>query len=102
VVAAQGAHAEPLEVIGPIVAEAESWDLFTDTVGIEELALRSMASRAPAQGIGPEVSPEARPIFASQAKCLQCHRKKKLGDPLGAVVYAFRPEGLPNFLGLAK
>src|SRR5688572_6908091 len=33
----------------------------------------------------------AKPIRASDAVCLKCHRNAKIGDPLGAVLYGYQP-----------
>jgi hypothetical protein len=33
----------------------------------------------------------AKPIRASDAVCLRCHRSAKIGDPLGAVLYGYQP-----------
>jgi hypothetical protein len=50
---------------------------------------------APVQGFTGEIALEARPVVASTAQCLQCHHGRKIGDPLGAVVYAFRKSEVP-------
>ena len=33
----------------------------------------------------------ARPVRAATAQCLTCHRGRSVGDPLGVVLYAYRP-----------
>lgn len=85
---------------GPITLSRESWGLFADEDGVRELAARAMATRAAVRGEGSGLALEARPVPASEASCLQCHRRKKLGEPLGALVYAFRPEPLAPLLGI--
>ena len=76
--------------IGPVVNQAETWELFRDPGDIKGLAAQAMSSKGPARGTAPGITLEARPILASEASCLRCHRRRRLGEPLGAVVYAFR------------
>jgi hypothetical protein len=33
----------------------------------------------------------ARPVRASAAECLSCHRGRQIGEALGVVLYAYRP-----------
>lgn len=56
---------------------------------IEGLAAYAMTARSPAFGDIDGVPMEARPVLASSKACLECHSRRKLGDPLGAVVYSF-------------
>jgi hypothetical protein len=84
---------------GPIVAKEELWSRFQIGFGIGEIAGRAMASKAPERGDAFGVSLEARPVLASDASCLRCHRRNQVGDPLGAVVYAFRTRPLLSNAG---
>jgi hypothetical protein len=86
-------------ISGPIVAQEELWTRFQAGDGIRELALRAMASKEPERGAAIGMALEARPILASEASCLRCHRRNELGDPLGAVVYAFRTRPLLSDAG---
>jgi len=87
------------DVTGPIVDREETWTRFQDSVGIRELAMRAMASKSPERGAASGVSLEARAVPASEASCLRCHRRNKIGDSLGAVVYAFRTRPLLSDAG---
>ena len=82
------------EIVGPIVDRKETWSRFEESKGIRELAERAMASKDSERGAASGVSLEARPVLASDASCLRCHRRNQVGDPLGAVVYAFRTRPL--------
>ena len=35
----------------------------------------------------------ARAVRAATSQCLSCHRGRQIGDPLGVVLYAYRPRG---------
>jgi len=57
---------------------------------VRRLGIDCIKARAAIQGeIGP-LALEARPVLASAPICLRCHDNRKLGDPVGAVIYAFR------------
>jgi len=86
-------------IVGPIVSREEMWSRFGESDGIRELATRALVSRAPERGRASGVSLEARPVLASEASCLRCHRRSEIGDPLGAVVYAFRTRPLLSDAG---
>jgi hypothetical protein len=83
---------------GPLTASSDSWVLFPNLDGVREVADRALATGAPARGRGRGVALEARPVTASKAMCLECHRRNRIGEPLGAVVYAFRDAVLPALL----
>jgi hypothetical protein len=81
---------------GPIVSREDLFSRFKDPSGVREVAARAMSSKAPEQGAASGVAFEARPLLASEASCLRCHRRNQVGDALGAVVYAFRSPPLLN------
>jgi len=83
---------------GPLTASSDSWVLFPNLDGVREVAERALETGAPARGRGRGVALEARPVTASKPMCLECHRANKIGEPLGAVVYAFRDAVLPSLL----
>ncbi len=56
---------------------------------IESLAAHAIMAKAPAFGVIDGRPMEARPVLASAKACLECHSGRKMGDPLGAVVYSF-------------
>jgi hypothetical protein len=87
------------EVTGPIVDREETWSRFQASYGIRELAARAMASKSSERGAAAGVSLEARVVLASETSCLRCHRRNQVGDSLGAVVYAFRPQPLLSDAG---
>lgn len=83
------------EIKGPVVPGGENLKAPEDKTPFRDLAKRSITEVAVVAGATDELVLEARPVLASTALCLSCHRGKKLGDPLGAVVYAFRRDVTP-------
>jgi hypothetical protein len=86
-------------IVGPIVAHEALWSRFQDSSAVRGLAARAMASLELERGGAGGMALEARPVLASEASCLRCHRRNKVGDPLGAVVYAFRTRPLLSDAG---
>jgi len=66
-------------------------------MAIKSLAARAMTAKSPALGVIGGLPMEARPVLASSVACLGCHADRKLGDPLGAVVYGFLPAPFERF-----
>jgi hypothetical protein len=79
---------------GPIVAGEDLWNRFQEPAGVKDLAARAMSSKAAERSAAGGVALEARPVLASEASCLRCHRRNQVGEALGAVVYAFRTQPL--------
>lgn len=75
---------------GPMLLGPGSWGRTLDRSAVTKLALKSREGRCAVQGEQGDVVLEARPVLASQKLCLRCHPGvKDVGDPVGAVVYAF-------------
>ena len=60
---------------------------------LEALGARAMEGKLPVQGVIGGLPVEARPVLATSPACISCHGERKVGDPLGAVVYSFMPDG---------
>jgi hypothetical protein len=75
---------------GPVLAagSAEPAEREADVVGA--LMRRAIADRVAVRDDFAGAALEARPVLASAKLCLDCHRGRKVGEPLGAVVYLFR------------
>ena len=56
---------------------------------MQALSFLTLATGARTRSSSDGVFLEARPVLASSPSCLRCHPGKKLGDPLGTIVYAF-------------
>jgi hypothetical protein len=82
----------PGRVRGPVSAGGGTWTATEDRRAVEELAHRAITSRAPVSGASHGIPIEARVVPASAPICLNCHVGKEVGEPVGAVVYAFHRE----------
>lgn len=78
------------DVVGPIVENEESLIGFVDRDRVRPVAAEATRTRAAVQAEVGGLPLEARPIVASSEKCLSCHRRRRLGDPIGVLVHAFR------------
>ena len=74
---------------GPIKADKDETPVTADHGRIRTLALRSMYFQRAMKETSGGVVLEARPVLASQKKCISCHQPKKMGEPIAAVIYAF-------------
>jgi hypothetical protein len=83
------------EVTGPITAGENSLKGPEDKKPFRELARRAITENAAIHSGTEDLILEARPVLLSGASCIGCHRGRKIGDPLGAVVYAFRRDVSP-------
>jgi hypothetical protein len=84
-------------ITGPIVMGADPWDPSLDRRALEPLGERVLADGQKVRSVEAGLPVEARPIPASSRRCLSCHRGKRVGDPIGVVLYAFtRSEGRPS------
>jgi hypothetical protein len=79
-------------ISGPISAEGDVWERPAVMRPLEIVVTRVAAERRSVRGEIGEVALEGRPIPASSTECLKCHRGKRLGDPIGVVIYAFAPK----------
>lgn len=79
----------PIAVTPPISAEGlpEAFDLIDES----RIAFRTLGERDRHDFEFADWKFTARPIRASTTKCLTCHRGLSIGDPLGVVLYAYRP-----------
>lgn len=83
------------QVIGPILAGDHHLPVQADIRSIGAVGRRAIDSKSALRSTAAEIPLETRPLPASGTKCLDCHRGKKVGDPLGAVVYAFHRNTAP-------
>lgn len=75
---------------GPVSLAPVPWVRKADRKTIASLASKSREGNCAVQGQDGDVVLEARPVPASEKICLRCHGGvEKVGDPVGAVVYAF-------------
>lgn len=79
----------PIAVTPPISAEGlpEAFDLIDES----RIAFRTLGERDRYDFELAEWKFTARPLRASTTKCVSCHRGRSVGDPLGVVLYAYRP-----------
>ncbi len=92
---AEGASSLPSGVgmiLGPTVTDPEPWDPCLDLDSLSPVASRVFAERRAVRAQPAGVVLEGRPIPASGALCLKCHPGKRLGDPIGVMIYAFSPK----------
>lgn len=79
----------PIAVTAPI--SAEGLPQATDLIDESRVAFLKLAERERHDFELTDWKFTARPIRASTTKCLTCHRGSSVGDPLGVVLYAYRP-----------
>jgi hypothetical protein len=84
----------PGKVLGPVVAGDGSWSPLEDRRKIEELGHLAMSLKTAVSGSSHGIPLEARLVPASAPVCQKCHTKE-IGEPVGAVVYAFHRERPP-------
>jgi hypothetical protein len=78
---------------GPVAVSGGAWTRADDRSIITRLGRDCAKDGRVHQGSDGTVALEARPVLASKEICLHCHDDRKLGAPMGAVIYAFaRPE----------
>jgi len=81
---------------GPIGTDPKAVPGRLDRAEVSKLGKQAMNARAALQELRGSVRLEARPIPVSGPSCASCHDPSlKLGDPLGAVVYAFTRDDAP-------
>ncbi len=89
-------------ILGPTVTEPAPWDPCLDPDFLSPVASRVFAERRAVRARPAGVVVEGRPIPASSAQCLHCHPGKRLGDPIGVILYAFGPKPPSDALGRAR
>jgi hypothetical protein len=79
----------PIAVTPPVSAEGlpEAFDLIDES----RIAFRTLGERDRYDFELANWKITARPVGATTAQCLNCHRGLSMGDPLGVVLYAYRP-----------
>lgn len=88
----------PPRIRGPVLTADRASTLPEAAREIAVLARRAGLDRMTLQGSVSGIPLEARPVRASESKCLGCHRGKQVGDPLGVVIYAFGGRGARSTL----
>jgi hypothetical protein len=82
-------------ITGPIFPTDAYWPAELDVSVVMAAAQHAINERRAVRGRQEGVLWEAHLVNASSASCVDCHRGKAVGDPLGVVLYAFGPsEGL--------
>ena len=62
-----------------------------DLIAESRMAFRTLGEKRPARLRIADWKFTARAVRAATSQCLSCHRGRKIGDPLGVVLYAYQP-----------
>jgi hypothetical protein len=79
------------DVAGPIFSAELRWNTGLDLASVDALGKKVLGGARDARATSGALALQGRAIPASNPGCLLCHRRKKLGEPIGAIVYAFQP-----------